>query len=279
MNRRNLAIAGCCFAIVLLAVGYFACSEEEAPRDIHIPIQATHTVRKGEFLRSIAPQYTNVGWEDVFLANMEFLQGEYENVCNGKSSRYRNNPRRRGTFCNDRYKRPYANTLLPGWKLIIPIGKAPAVIADVIDRTKGEKVAIVVDATGSMANDQRIVALYYSAALRKYGRQITGIWMYGDGQVQHLDPEGFVDFRSTGGNLENTYGALKEAAKSNPDLIVLVTDEPGDDWEWPGLLSSMGLPKVIATCLPEGSDYLCEANLKRLVGEVGGEYVRYAPSP
>ncbi|MBI4433634.1 hypothetical protein HY632_02595 [Candidatus Uhrbacteria bacterium] len=274
-HKQRIAFGAIVAASAAMLLGYFACGEEEAPKDTSIPTQATHVVKKDEFLRNIAPQYVNVGWEDVFLANMEFLQGEYDRVCSRKSSRYRNNPKRRGTFCNDRYKRPYANTLLPGWKLIVPLGKAPPEIDAVVGRTEGKRVALVVDTTGSMANDQRIVALFYSAALRKHGRQLTGVWLYGDGHVQRLDPDGFLRFSSYGGQLENTHGALKAATESQPDLIVLVTDEPGDDWVWPGPLSSMGLPKVIATCLSEDGDYLCEGNLQRLVKETGGEYVRY----
>lgn len=77
----------------------------------------------------------------------------------------------------------------------------------------------------------------------------------------------------TRGNVENTYGALQKAQESSPDLIVLITDEPGDDWP-SGAMAKFS--PIIAHCLPEGGDgeYSCAPTLKRLVAATpGSRYV------
>lgn len=249
----------------------FMGSEAAAPP---IGDQATHAVQRGDWLRNIAPRYHNVGWESILLRNEPYLQAKYEEVCGKLSSRYTNNPNRRGTFCNDRFNRPYGNTLVPGWMLAIPSGEAPQQVQDAVLTSTGQKVVLVIDDTGSMNDDRTRVALFFDAALRKHGKDLIGVWLYADGHVRHYK-EGSVLLQTTG-NVENTWNALKEAAKSKPDTIVLITDEIGDDW--PADLKKAGtgwftsMPPVVATCLPP---YECERTLNDLVNAFGGKYVRY----
>jgi hypothetical protein len=240
------------------------------------PPQATHVVKRGEFLRNIAPQYRNVGWESILLANEDFLKAKYVETCDPLPVRYTNNSRRRGLFCNDRYKRPYGNTLRPGWQLVIPAGQAPREVEEVIvDNTaSGDDVAIVIDDSGSMAEDRRTVAQFYLAMLKKHGRNVEGVWLYVDGTVRKLDvPEDIEAEMTTAGKTENTFAAISEAAQSGPDKIILITDEAGDDW--PGNLEQYNLPPVIATCLHSGLAYECEPTLKRLAEVTKGQYIAY----
>lgn len=263
-----------CTAIALICSG---CTDKTGSTSGTItspPPQAIHTVKSGEFLVAIANKYQNVGWEEILLANESFLKTKYDEVCGKKSQSYRSRPSRRGLFCNDRYRRPYGNTLMPGWQLIIPAGTAPPEIEDVVSQSTGHQIAIVIDDTGSMGNDIQTVSQFYAAAVRKHGKEIIGIWLYADGQVRRYEANGTVSFQRAGGH-ENTYGALKAAAQAQPDTIILVTDEPGDDWRWPVGVGTMGLPPVVATCLPENGTYECAGNLQRLVKEVGGKYVPY----
>jgi hypothetical protein len=231
-------------------------------------IQATHVVQRGDFLKNIAPRYQNVGWESILVANEGFLKAMYDQTCSRVPESRRNLPGRSGLFCNDRYNRPYGNTLMPGWKLAIPTADAPQEIVAVVQRTQGQKVALVIDDTGSMANDNRTVALYYDVALRDHGRDIVAVCLYADDEVRCVD-EGNVGFRTVG-EVENTWGALQAAADYNPDVIFLITDEEGDDWPRTWLFKS--LPPVVATCLSDGG-FQCEAALQELVAEFGGEYV------
>jgi hypothetical protein len=235
----------------------------------------THSVRRGEFLKSIALQH-GVWWEEILLANERFLRAKYDEVC--ADFKRRNVPGRKGLFCNDRYNRPYGNTLLPGWTINVPLMDAPEPINAAVVRT-GERVAIVIDDTGSMQEDRSIVAQLYLAALRQHGRTLVGVWMYADGEVREYDAgsvrtwtrEQLQQELQTAGNVENTYGALRMAKRANPDSIILITDEPGDDW--PSTIQ-FDVP-VVATCLPDRGNYTCEGTLQDLARNSGGQYVAY----
>lgn len=269
------AVALFVFAALLVR----GCSGDGTPivKQQKIPTRGEHVVSRGEFLNYIADNY-RVHRATMLLANEEYLKAEYDRICGDKPSAYRNNPRRRGLFCNDQYRRPYGNTLVPGMRLLIPIASAPLQIQEVVAKSTGQEVALVIDETGSMGNDIATVSNFYSAALYDQEKELIGIWLYSDGQIRKVDPAGFVEDYNPGGQRENTYGALKAAADVNPDTIVLVTDEPGDDWPW---LWRWGrplfLPKVVATCLPDQGSFLCEDSLKRLAAKTGGEYVAYRP--
>lgn len=223
-----------------------------------------HKVLKGQFLRWIADQH-NVSWEAMLLKNEGFLQAKYSEVC----KKYREQVKKAGNslFCNDRYNRPYGNTLLPGWKLAVPSATAPAHIGSVVASLKGDTVALVIDDTGSMNNDRAEVAGFYLAALRQHQKKVVGVWLYADGKVRKYEAGG-VKFL-VNGNLENTFGALREAAASKPDTIVLVSDEPGDDWDWSQVSK---LPPVVAHCLAEQGRAMCASNLQRLATATKGRY-------
>lgn len=229
----------------------------------------SYTVVKGDFLKKIADDH-NVAWEAVLLLNEDDLKVKYEDTCSTKSQKYRANPKRRGLFCNDRFNRPYGNTLMPGWELKIPTTVAPTKIEATVASIAGNRVALVIDDTGSLGNDRTVVSEWYLAACRKSGKQIIGVWVYSDGEVRHYNDAAGVELRTVGG-LENTYGALKIAASEKPDSIVLVTDEPGDDWgDWSGVSS---LPPVVAHCLLDPMAMSCEPNLKRLANATRGQFV------
>jgi hypothetical protein len=237
------------------------------------PTHATHLVRRGQFLRYVAYKH-DVAAEAMLLVNEDFLEKKYREVCGDLSRSFRTRRHDRGArkgglyYCNDRFVRPYGNTLRPGWRLSIPTGSAPAKISTVIGNIKGNSVALVIDDTGSMGNDRQKVGEFYLAALRQYKKHLAGVWLYTDGRVRKYEA-GNVRFLTSGG-FENTFGALREAAREKPDAIVLVTDEPGDDWQWDEVKN---LPPVFAHCLPERGRYLCEKNLLRLKDETGGQYI------
>ena len=230
---------------------------------------------RGDDLHIIAGKYADVGWEQIGLANDDVLQAHYDRVCPGYWKRYpyrRNRAGRHGHFCNERYGRPYLNTLTPGLKLGIPAATAPPEIVEIVKRVGGQRIALVVDDTGSMNDDQsytRQFAQYYVAAARQAGKEIVGVYLYADGEVRRYTPE-TVAYLTTGQE-ENTFGALREAASSGADTLILVTDEAGNDW--PGRLRKRSLPEVIAHCLPRAGRHDCQEPLDRLVDRMGGEVI------
>ncbi len=233
-----------------------------------------HEVQKGEWLILIADHY-GVGWEAILLANEEFLKAKYDEICPKFPDKIKNKPGRKGLFCNNKYKRPYSNTLMPGWKLKIPPTKAPANISTAVANISGLRVALVIDDTGSMIADRRAVGEFYLAAIKAQGKKVVGVWLYADGHIRRYEGGGVLEM-NTSGRVENTHSALQEAAEERPDAIVLITDEPGDDWNW---VIAGELPPVVAHCLEErqndghGNGFTCEANLLRLVGLTKGQYM------
>lgn len=274
---------GILIVLSLLFVRYCGGAEQhravrtgQAPQAVakEIPIQATHRVARNEYINLIATKYTNVGGPEIVLANEEFLKAKYEEVCDDLSARYRKNSRRHGTFCNDRYNRPYQNTLLPGWQLRIPGGKAPRSIEQaIVNMGNGKTVALVIDDTGSIQNDRLAVATFYTAALHKYGKSLKSICLYNGAEPRCISPEANLEYAmKTSGGYENTHRALNKAAESNPDAIILITDERGEDWNW----NNIKLPPVIGTCIPDQDLVACEENLRRLAKMTNGQYV---PAP
>lgn len=225
-----------------------------------------HTVARGEYVILIADRY-GVPWESVLLENEAFLRDRYTETCGKLSQRYRTRSGRHGLFCNDRYRRPYGNTLLAGWQIEIPNSAPPAEIERLVRQIKGDEIAIVIDDTGSMSEDREQVGAWYMQAIQKYGKHIDGVYLYADHTVRKYGRDGNVEFRTSGG-FENTFSALVEAEDdAGPDAIILITDEPGDDWDWG---SVDDLPPVVAHCL----DRSCEDNLERLAKETKGEFVK-----
>ncbi|QQG37512.1 MAG: LysM peptidoglycan-binding domain-containing protein [Candidatus Kaiserbacteria bacterium] len=233
----------------------------------------TYTVKPGNNLIWIAKQ-VGVSWQAMLLANEEDLKQKYERICGNLSDEFRNRTENKGRlkggkyFCNDNYMRAYGNTLQPGWTLEIPAAIAPATVEKTVSEIKGDRIALVIDDTGSMSNKREETANFYLAAIKKFEKKIVGVWLYANGKVRKYEAGG-VKF-STRGNYENTFGALEEAAKEKPDAIILVTDEPGDDWNW-GRVNV--LPRVVAHCLPDYGTATCRENLQRLVKETRGRYI------
>jgi len=242
-----------------------------------------YVVQRGDYIDKIAAKL-NVSPSEMVLVNRAMLQQKFDETCGKFSVSYTNNSRRDGLFCNERFKDPFKNTLRAGWALDIPESQpqAPAsaqVQTAVETHTKrGDKVSIVIDATGSMSEDREIAAQLYMAALRKHGRNIQSVYLYRDGKVWSLSSPDATTIREEVGNTggeENTYEALLKATKDGSDAIILITDEPGDDWPWDRNQRLAHVQPVIATCLSDYGQYGCETNLRRIATETGGQYVAY----
>lgn len=241
-----------------------------------VALSAEYVVQKGNNLSWIAAQH-GVAREAMIMANEAYLQEKYDRICSKRSPEFRNRTENKGAlkgglhFCNDRFYRAFANTLVPGMTLAIPEATAPVSIEQTVSAIKGNKVALVIDDTGSMSNKRLQIANYYLAAL--HGQQkIQAVYLYADGKVRRVEAAGVRDIGSvlvTSGDFENTYQALQEAAKENPDAIILLTDESGDDW--PRHLNEMrSLPTVVAHCLPLDNGIIdCRKTLTDLVRIVG----------
>lgn len=240
----------------------------------------TYTVKRGDVLLRIA-QAHDVSVQDMLIVNGEYLISRFRETCGKKPAAYVHSTTRRGYFCNEAKKSRepvHANTLVAGWKLTIPPKTASRAIEQIIAIAPGKRVALVVDATASMGGNIARVAIEYKIASQAYGKSVVGVWLFADGEVWQVKPDDLLAL-PTRGNIENTYGALLKAEESSPDLIVLITDEPGDDW--PSGPYAKFAP-IIAHCLPEGGDgeYSCAATLKRLVaGTPGSRYVQGTSRP
>ncbi len=242
--------------------------------------ETEYRVRRGDNLIAIAKAH-QVDWQSMLYANEDYLKQKYEEVCGLLSERFRQrtgNPgRAKGgqMYCNDRYNRPYGNTLRPGWRLAIPTSTAPAAVEQIVSNIKGERIALVIDDTGSMGDKRQETALFYLAALRKFDKKIAGLYLFAGHEVRKYEAGGvktLTDIQKmmeTRGSRENTHQALREAATERPDTIILVSDEPGDDWSWDEVSK---LPPVIAHCLPSLAGD-CRPNLQRLARVTRGQYV------
>jgi len=233
-----------------------------------------YTVVKGDFIVKIALDQ-GVGYEQVMLANEQMLKGAYPEICSVYSEKYRNRTRGNGHFCRDNLSDSWANTLVPGQVLKIPVAmpkvEVPEEVSKIVETIpNGKRVAIVIDDTGSMDDDQRIVGELWAGSLKAYGKSLVGVCLYADDEVRCYSnnvPEFYVR-----GDKENTFDALKKASdKTSADIIVLVTDEPGDDWEWNNWVADdvSNLPPVMAHCL----NFSCEENLNRVAKITGGKYI------
>ena len=95
---------------------------------------------------------------------------------------------------------------------------------------------------------------------------MTKVILYADGYVRELDPQGGLNLDTTG-SVENTRSALETAARHRPDAIVLVSDEPGDDWDG---FRGLKLPPVVAHSLEASAD----ANLAEVARLTGGTFLK-----
>jgi hypothetical protein len=246
-----------------------------------------YTIKRGDTLRKIVQQQ-NVGREHPFtvdellIANPELLQRSLEN-CASKSDAYRTSATRTGYFCNEVRPGKYevgANSIVAGWKVRIPSASAPVEVAATIASVPGRRIALVVDATGSMSGNIGLLADQYRSAIRQHGKEVVGVWLFADGKVWTVRAENFLSEYKTGGGIENTYAALVEANRLRPDAIMLFTDEPGDDWPMDGRFA-IAAP-VFAHCLPQhgGAVHTCGPTLQKLVRAVpGSRYIAVAHEP
>lgn len=232
-----------------------------------------YIVQKGDSIEGVARKFDLVP-KELFKANEKALQ-EAAATCRPS--------RRSGYFCNSRRANTtwsmIANTLPLGQKLTIPGGgyvyggsiptinpAMSAAVAEMIADPTKKRVAIIVDETGSMGGNALALLRLYRETVRAHAdKTITGVWLFRDGQVRRVEPDAFEAQYKPQGYVENTYASLLDAQKSNPDILVLITDEPGDDWpaDWKLKLTSA----VIAHCLPEGGrkgEFSCRHTLKAL---------------
>lgn len=233
-----------------------------------------YTVQKGESIIAIAKQ-KGVPWEAIIVANERELATRASERCAKLSESYTKRAGRRGHYCNFLVVvagRPMvnANSLQPGDLLQIPSVTAPIAIQQAITNVKGDRIVVVIDDTGSMGNDRERVSSWYLQAVKNSGKQIVRVIMYADGLVRELDA-GNVNFLSSGG-MENTRSALERAATYTPDAIVLLTDEPGDDWN---SFRGLHLPPVIAHSLDPSAD----ANLVYVARLTGGSFLSSHAGP
>jgi hypothetical protein len=272
MNTRITLLA--LFSISLLFV---ACAKDNGT-SIDPEKYEVYTVVEGDILYNIAERFDTT-LDLIVLANEAFLVRQYDEFCGRFDESVRNNPERTGVWCNDLFNRPYQNLIFEGNDLKIPRTDAPPVVEQAIAMATGDRIALVIDDTGSMRDDMIAVTEWYSNAVDNYGRDIVGIFLYADGDIRKFTRTGQVEY-NTEGDVENTFQALQYAmehsGRRGPDTIVLITDEPGDDWDWNEVDA---LPPIIANCL--GGSYYgrsCERNLTEAANRTGGQYVPLSTS-
>lgn len=239
-----------------------------------VPTGSTsYVVKKGDYLVKIGIDL-GVPWEAIFLANETALAERAEARCSKLSPGYTNRRSRKGHYCNERLHfngKPMVapNSLQPGDVLVIPsvsASAAPTEITSAVSSIKGNSVVLVIDDTGSMGDTRAVVSSWYMSEVARSGKKIVKVILFADGYVRELDPSGQIDLNTTG-DVENTYSALKTAAQYRPDAIVLVTDEPGDDWN--GFSGIESLPPVVTHSLDQSAD----ENLREVASRTGGTFV------
>lgn len=232
--------------------------------------EVVYTVESGDsIIGTIAPKH-QVPWEAIAVVNETELARVNAERCGKLSKGYTQNTRRKGHYCNgtvviDGRAMVNLNSLQPGDTLRIPMTSHP-VVDEVVAGIDGRRIAIAVDVTGSMSDDLREVSAWYMRAWNELGKEITTVVLYADGHVTEFSNTDTVRF-TAGGSTENTRHALETAAASNPDAIVLVSDEPGDDW---GNWDMVDLPPVYAHSLEE----ISHENLRRVAEDSGGKLMR-----
>ena len=242
------------------------------------PPSEEYIVQNGDSLWMISLS-EQVDWLRLAATNRTYLVAMYDVRCTELLER--RGGRKHGWYCNDRRRDAWANSLKPGDRLRIPQPmpiEAPPEIAEMIRAVESapEPIAVVVDDTGSMSNDRQVVMDWYLAIASSKNKEVIGVWLYADGNVEFLNPRGTVTL-TTEGSVENTFAALSQAAHSHPrpSSILLVTDEQGDDWDW----SKVGrFPPVYGHCLSDQGVFGCEENLRRVARETQGEYIRGSSS-
>ena len=235
------------------------------------PAKVTYVVQKGDFLVKIGGQL-NVPWEAIFLENEIALGERARERCGKLSDRYTQSAKRKGHYCNELLTfngKPMVapNSLQPGDVLVIPnVTTAPAAVSQAVGAIAGDEIVIVIDDSGSMSDERQMVSSWYMGEIKRSGKKVTKVILYADGYVRELDPQGGLNLDTTG-SVENTRSALETAARHRPDAIVLVSDEPGDDWDG---FRGLKLPPVVAHSLEASAD----ANLAEVARLTGGTFLK-----
>lgn len=280
-NKRRWLVMGVLFAIVAGLFGGMMLLRKQAvvPAATEAP-SAEYKVKKGEFLIKIAKR-AGVPWQAVMLINEQDLLARADERCSKLSEKYvegktRRGKTRRGYYCNEALKYrgkqiAFANSLKPGDTLRLPSAPTPTTISDAVQHIAGKNVVIVIDDSGSMGDTREQVGAWYAKEIEDAGKDITKVVLYADGQVRTYESGGGIEFLTTG-NFENTRNALTVAKGLNPDAIVLISDEPGDDW---GNWDLTGFPPIVAHSLDAAAD----ENLRRAANLTRGQFLGAGSSP
>lgn len=236
---------------------------------ITAPQSTAHIVQKGEYIIKIAKEQ-GVPWEAIVLLNEESLRKNADERCKNFKTSYTENPIRHGHYCNKLVKDTSgrslvgANTLQPGDTLLIPPKVSATEIASAVNAVAGKRIVLVIDDTGSMDDDRQRVSAAYMQAIANSGREIVRVLLFADNQIREYDIERPIFY--TTGNRENTRAAIERANTFQPDAIVLVTDEPGDDWD--PLYDLVSVP-IIAHSLDPSADEM----LRRVADHTHGQFL------
>lgn len=166
-----------------------------------------------------------------------------------------------------------ANTLDAGMVLVIPpANDASKQVKDAVAQAPGPNIVLVVDSSGSMSDDRRDVARWYAQALRgSKDKRIAKVILYVDGGVRVYDGNLNLDEElTTNGGIENTRSAILRAAMFKPNSIIVVTDEPGDDWDGSESQWAKKMPPVFVHYLAPGDP----SQLAAVVKASGGKFTR-----
>ena len=245
----------------------------------------THVVKKGEIINTIADRY-RVAREGVILTNANLLIKKYQETCPATEKK-----NKKGLFCNDSYKRAWANTLLPGWVLQIEttdhsasaLGQVntKAIDAAMADLPKNTKLAIVLDVSESMSDKMNRAAQYVMSTRKQSGGQLFAMYVYHESVARIEDvpsDEKLMLSITTNSNklhgrsdVENTKQALKKAFADGAEHVLVISDEEGDDWgNWSEVKT---MRPVTAVCMARMS-HTCFESFKKLADMTKGKYVR-----
>jgi von Willebrand factor type A domain len=244
-----------------------------------------HVVKKGEFMNAIADRY-GVAREGLILTNVEYLITKYQETCPEVSKK-----KKKSLFCNDRYNKAWANTLLPGWEIQIETSdssasslgqaNAKAIDAAVTDLPKNAKLAIVLDVSGSMSDKMNRAAQYVMSVRKQNGGALFGLYVYHEtvARIEDINTDEKLMLSTTrinhklkgDGGIENTKKALQKAFADGAEHVVVISDEVGDDWgDWSEVKA---MPPVTAVCMTRtGND--CFESFAKLAKYTKGKYVR-----
>lgn len=254
-----------------------------------------HTVKKGEFLNAIADRY-GVEREALILANAKMLINEYEDACERAHKKVRKS---KSLFCNENYKRSWSNTLLPGWKIKIPVvtntstemttafgtEKVAAITTAVSGLGGNDSLSVLLDVSGSMGSKRQMVAQYVMDTLKASGKKFAGLYVY-SAEVRSINnaiDEPSLREALTASyspsvvgdtSVENTHKALKYVfADKKATHVLVISDEVGNDWNWSTVKD---MKNIIAVCVSntQGQEP-CNDSFKKLSKEaINSKYIQ-----